>query len=233
MKRLLTIITIFFALLLILLVFARANGLFIVARFADGGDEQKLLGIEITPTPSPTPEPTPTPTPTPTTTPTPKPMSAEVQALLGRNAQVAEEMESRNYMAGRLLIQSVGIDVALFTDGEGTDEAEIRQAICDAYDSAALFTDGVAEYIADHNNQAFSTLNNIQVGDMAYILRGHSIVTAKCTIKMDGHNYGNGILDLNDETVAYLADFFCYTCEDNWNNINILGFDIVDVDFTY
>ena len=76
--------------------------------------------------------------PTPEPTPTPKPVSAEVRALFGRNRRVSLERAEREYMTGRLLIPDAGIDVALFSDGEGDDEALIRQNICDAEDSAAI-----------------------------------------------------------------------------------------------
>ena len=46
-------------------------------------------------------------------------------------------------MAGRLLIPSVGIDVALFLWGEGEDEDVMRQNVTDNLDSAMLYSDGV------------------------------------------------------------------------------------------
>ena len=124
--------------------------------------------------PAATPVPTPIviPSPTPSPTPTPKPVSPEVQALMGLNAQTAEERNRREYMTGRLVIPSAAVNVALFSDGEGEDEAQIRQTICDAEDSAAIYSDGIGIVIADHNNQAFQLLSEMQPGDRAYILRG-------------------------------------------------------------
>lgn len=160
-----------------------------------------------------------------------KPMALETVLLLGRNREAAEEKERRAGMAGRLLVPSAGIDVALFIDGPGADEAEKRQNICDLEDGAALFSDGYGDLIADHNNQAFSLLGNVQPGDRAYILRGHSILTLECSLVMKGHNYGEGVVDEDGLLVSSYTDYICYTCEDNWNNVGIAGFSVVDEDY--
>lgn len=160
-----------------------------------------------------------------------KPMSLEAVIFLGRNKRVAEEKETRYGMAGRLVIPGAGIDVALFTDGIGETEAEKRQAICDAQDSAALFNDGAGDLIGDHNNQAFALLGNVQLGDKAFILRGHSILSLECNLVMTGHNYGQGIVDDEGCFVSSYTDYICYTCEDSWNNVSIVGFSVVDEDY--
>lgn len=160
-----------------------------------------------------------------------KPMALEAVVFLGRNREVAEEMLRRSGMAGRLVVPSAGIDVALFTDGPGADEAEIRQNICDQQDSAAFFTDGLGMLIADHNNQAFSVLNQVQLGDKAVILRGHSIVTLECSLITDGYNYGKGILDEDGYYISSYEDYICYTCKEDWNNVRVVGFSILDEDY--
>lgn len=160
-----------------------------------------------------------------------KPMALEAVVFLGRNREVAEEMLRRSGMAGRLVAPSAGIDVALFTDGPGADEAEIRQNICDQQDSAAFFTDGLGMLIADHNNQAFSVLNQVQLGDKAVILRGHSIVTLECSLITDGYNYGKGILDEDGYYISSYEDYICYTCKEDWNNVRVVGFSILDEDY--
>jgi len=162
---------------------------------------------------------------------TDKPMSLEAVLFLGRNRQTAAEKEQRFGMAGRLVIPGAGIDVALFTDGPGATEAEKRQAICDAEDSAALFSDGAGDLIGDHNNQAFSRLGNVQLGDRAFVLRGHSILSLECDLIMTGHNYGRGIVDDQGYYVSSYTDYICYTCEDSWNNVSIVGFKILDEDY--
>lgn len=160
-----------------------------------------------------------------------KPMALEAVLFLGRNREVAEEMLSRPGMAGRLVIPGAGIDVALFTDGPGADEAEIRQNICDMQDSAAFFTDGLGMLIADHNNQSFSVLPQVQLGDKAVILRGHSIVTLECSLVTDGYNYGKGILDRDGYYITSYEEYICYTCKEDWNNVSVVGFRVLDEDY--
>lgn len=64
------------------------------------------------------------------------------------NETVLEEMANRPGMVGRLVIPSVGVNVALFS---GSD-----QAIVDAQDSAAYFSAGNSMVIGDHWNQGFT-----------------------------------------------------------------------------
>lgn len=174
--------------------------------------------------------PTPTPTPTPSPTPTPKPISPEVQALMGLNAQTAEERNRREYMTGRLVIPSAAVNVALFSDSVGEDEAQIRQAICDAEDSAAIYSDGIGIVIADHNNQAFQFLSEVQPGDKAYILRGESILSLECEVTFDGLNSGMGVTDADSIPATFYADYICYTCGTDWTNVKIVGFKVIDED---
>lgn len=183
---------------------------------------------QLTATPVPTPIVIPSPTPSPT--PTPKPVSPEVQALMGLNEQTAIERNRREYMTGRLVIPSAAVNVALFSDGVGEDEAQIRQAICDAEDSAAIYSDGIGIVIADHNNQAFQFLSEVQPGDRAYILRGESILSLECAVTFDGHNDGEGVTDADGVPATYYAEYICYTCGTDWTNVKIVGFNVIDED---
>lgn len=160
-----------------------------------------------------------------------KPMSLEAVVFLGRNRQVEREISANPGMVGRLVIPSVGISVALYTDGEGATEKEKLQNICDREDAAAFFCDGFGYLIADHNNQAFQILDRVKQGDRAFILRGHSILSLECDLRMDAHNYGQGIVDTEGNYVSALSDYVCYTCQDNWNNVSVAGFRIVDEDY--
>ena len=154
--------------------------------------------------PAATPGPTPivVPPPTPSTTPTPKPVSPEVQALMGLNAQTVEERNRREYMTGRLVIPSAAVNVALFSDGEGEDEAQIRQAICDAEDSAAIYSDGI----------------------------GMVITTLECGITFDGYNDGDGVTDADGVPATFYAEYICYTCGTDWTNVKVVGFNVIDED---
>ncbi len=181
-------------------------------------------------TPAASPSPTPTPTPSPSPTPTPKPMSEEVKALLPRNDEVWIEKHRREFMEGRLLIPSAGIDVALILWGEGENDDDIRQRVTDASDSALLYFDGHGNVIADHKTQDFMTLSEVQPGDAAYILTGDSIYSLRCDLVMDGVNTGSGITDAEGNPVTDREGFTCYTCMEDWTNIRIVGFHIEDLD---
>lgn len=160
-----------------------------------------------------------------------KPMALEAVLFLGRNREVAQEMLERQDMAGRLVIPSAGIDVALFIDSQEENVAKLRQDICDREDSAAFFTDGLGMLIADHNNQSFSRLGQVQTGDKAVILRGHSILTLQCSLVDDGYNYGMGILDGDGYYFTSYEDYVCYTCKEDWNNVLVVCFRVLDEDY--
>ena len=150
--------------------------------------------------------------------------------MMGQNAQTALEKNRREYMTGRLVIPSASVDVALFSDGVGEDEAQIRQAICDAEDSAAIYSDGIGIVIADHNNQAFQFLSEVQPGDRAYILRGESILSLECEVTFDGLNSGMGVTDADGIPATFYAEYICYTCGTDWTNVKIVGFNVIDED---
>lgn len=205
-----------------------------------------LCGCQSSAAPAPTTAPTaiaaPTPTPsaapaTPTPEPTPseKPVSPEVQAMLDENKEVWREMHNRAYMEGRLLIPSVGIDVALFNEGENKENKStevLRQDIVDLEDSALLYYDDpVGNIIADHSNQTFAKLPEIKVGDAAYILSGDRMVTLECVFTTDGINTGYGITDMDGGWHHDDADYVCYTCLEDWTHIQMVGFAMKDEDF--
>ena len=167
----------------------------------------------------------------PAPTDTPKPISDEVLALLDENEEIWVEKHLRHYMVGRLIIPNADINVAVFIHGEGADAAEIRQNVCDADDSAILYSDGVGNIIADHNNQGFINLPLVEEGDMAYIVAGDCIITLECDLVTDGVNTGEGITDTEGKWVSAEEDFTLYTCGEDWVNVKIAGFKEVDEDF--
>lgn len=188
---------------------------------------EDIYALTPTPAPTPTPEPTPEPMPEPTV----KPISPEVLALLEQNEAVWAEKARRYWMAGRLIIPSVNIDVALFINGEGSDIATIRQNVCDAEDSAILYNDTIGNVIADHSNQAFAPLPYVNKGDAAYILEGDCILSLKCEDVMDGINTGEGLTDLDGMWLTANYDIVCYTCGEDWTHIKAAGFMITDADY--
>ncbi len=197
-----------------------------------------------TPTPIPqltlkdVPSATPKPTPTPDSAEeeaasqatTPKPVSEDVLKLLRRNLKVWKETQERPGMDGRLLIPAAGIDVALFSSGEGENVDDMRQRVTDAVDSALLYYDGLGFVIADHSNQAFASLPLVHKGDKAYILEGNSILTLSCDLTTRGINTGAGITDTDGDPVTQEALFTCYTCGEDWTQIYIVGLNEADED---
>ena len=179
---------------------------------------------------APAASPSPAAAETPAPTSSPKPISEEVKALLDENEEVWVEKHLRNYMVGRLIIPAADINVAVFVHGYGADAAEIRQNVCDAEDSAILYSDGVGNIIADHNNQGFINLPLVELGDLAYIVAGDCIITLECDLVTDGINTGNGITDKDGKWVSAEEDFTFYTCGEDWINVKIAGFKEVDED---
>ncbi len=101
------------------------------------------------------------------------------------NESVQAEMQRRPGMNGRLVIPSVGVNVALF---EGH-----AQRFVDAKDSAAYFLAGNTMLVGDHWNQGFSKIKNCHAGTLAYIYRGTSVQTLTCTGVCSGINGGSDL----------------------------------------
>ena len=169
------------------------------------------------------------PTPEPTPTPTPKPVPEDVKQIMEYIPVTAAEMDARTGMFGRLVIPDSGINVALFTDGEGETLAEKRQGLCDAEDSAALYYDEEGAVIADHNNQSFALLIDVLPGQKAYIITSDSVIELICSKLIDGHNNNHkGLVDENYEPIRNAGDFICYTCKETWLDVRIVVLDIID-----
>ncbi len=105
---------------------------------------------------------------------------------------------------GVLSIPSAEISVALFDSYE--------QSVVDAKNSAAHFWGG-SWIIADHNNQAFRTLKNVQPGDTATIHRPDgSQIHLLCVDKYNGKNTGRELVNANGRNVMADHDYLMYTC---------------------
>lgn len=130
------------------------------------------------------------------------------------NETVLEEMANRPGMVGRLVIPSVGVNVALFS---GSD-----QAIVDAQDSAAYFSAGNSMVIGDHWNQGFTKIKSCAVGTKAYIYRGDSIETLTCTNVCRGINNDYDILYEDGTSATTGSWLLMYTCNGaNYHDITI------------
>lgn len=143
-----------------------------------------------------------------------------------RRASVANEISSRSGMFGRLVIPGAGIDVALIIPSSPSR----NQAVTDAKDSACLMLgqhSADSKLIADHNNQAFRNLSSVTPGMSAYIITADGIINLTCSTAINGHNTTYEITDLNYNSVADIADYVCYTCQDSWRNVRVVGFNVV------
>lgn len=123
---------------------------------------------------------------------------------------------------GRLYIPEVNISVALYEDD--------AQFITDRADSAnIIFLGDSDDYtIADHNNQEFSKLFNVNVGMYGYIeLKNGNIISLKCVDVFNGHNTGVRITDENGVNADNRTDYMTYTCMDNWRNVRICLWEII------
>ena len=108
---------------------------------------------------------------------------------------------------GRLVIPSVGIDVATFNS--------YNQATANAPDSAATYYNDVELMVADHRNQEFATLRDCKAGDTAYFKTGDEIMEYVCAKIIKGYNLGK---DLTDEKYVSIwrtnpGGITCYTCQ--------------------
>lgn len=117
---------------------------------------------------------------------------------------------------GRLYIPSVDIDVALYY--------KCSQSVVNRADSAAIFNwkSYSGEIIADHNNQDFKNLLDVNVDTIGYIeLKNGEVINIKCVDILNGHNTGTEITDENYNIVMGKADYLMYTCKNGWRNVRI------------
>ena len=99
----------------------------------------------------------------------------------------------------RLLIRSVGIDVAVYI----AEEREEYQSIVDEENSAVAVKErrDVEYVIADRRSQGFD-LTGIEEGDYAYLLRGKTeIIKYVCTRVCIGTNTGEDVVDDEESSV--------------------------------
>ena len=198
------------------------------------------MPVEVSPmpteiiTPAPTPKPTPEPTPEPTQEPIPAQSPAQEDASIyydysyyPDDGYTTYDFDQSSARAGRLYIPGVGIDV-------GLNSGDNAQAIVDAYDSAwykeYIVGDDQRSYIiGDHNNQGFSTLSYVSVGDEAYITNEDgSTTTLRCREVLDAHNDGWLVTDdgrvLGFEENAYVM----YTCHGGGDGVRVCVFEPIE-----
>lgn len=130
------------------------------------------------------------------------------------NESVQAEMQRRPGMNGRLVIPSVGVNVALF-DGNA-------QRFVDAKDSAAYFLAGNTMLVGDHWNQGFSKIKNCHAGTLAYIYRGTSVQTLTCTGVCSGINGDSDLLYADGSSATMGGGTLMYTCNGaNYHDVTL------------
>lgn len=130
------------------------------------------------------------------------------------NDAVREEMARRPNMYGRLVIPSVGVNVALF--------AVNSQATADAQDSAAYYPFKNYMLVADHWNQGFWKIKRCSAGTKAYIYRGTSIQTLTCTGICRGVNADYDLLYEDGSSATTGSGIIMYTCNgSNYHDVTI------------
>lgn len=129
---------------------------------------------------------------------------------------ILREISNRPGMVGRLFIQSVGINVAIFQTSICRNET---QDIVDAKDSAAYMPDALEYFkqiiIGDHVYQGFDKIKNVCPGEtIAYIDFGNHTQSYICTKKFIGRNTGSDLVDLSGASIAGQNDngLCMYTC---------------------
>ena len=126
---------------------------------------------------------------------------------------------------GRLYIPSVGISVQLYETVNGDHKA---QGYVDAWDSAAyrISHKGGCGFIADHYNQGFIDIKNCEVGCFCYIISENGVEVFKCVKTTNGRNDGSNLYTADGEKLSDIdyADFACYTCDGNWQNVYMVFF---------
>jgi sortase (surface protein transpeptidase) len=124
------------------------------------------------------------------------------------NVNIYEDMADLYY--GRLYIPDLNIEVNLYYGWQ--------KYITDRLDSANIFffDDDEGFTIADHNNQAFANLHNVQIGTTAYINNKYlGRIDIVCVGTLTGYNITKAIVDENGNNAMKLEDYMMYTCIEN------------------
>ena len=151
-----------------------------------------------------------------------------------------------NGAVGRWVVPSAGINVACYwttslasTVSEAEEVQAMRQAIVDAWDSAAItgyawdctnLSTMCGILIADHCNQEFSALKYVSVGMEAYMDYGSYQQKYVCTGFEYGSNDGHNIMDADGNYIynkSNPGEITCYTCNGNWQNVILVSFQPV------
>lgn len=133
-----------------------------------------------------------------------------------------------NEYFGRLYIPELNINVALYYSHE--------RFVTDRIDSANIFMVGLGPgyIIADHNNQEFFKLLQVNIGMTGYIVHRYSfsgISHIKCIDVFYGHNTGKALIYENGESAMNKAEYTMYTCRQNSYNVLICLWNVTRTEY--
>ena len=121
--------------------------------------------------------------------------------------------------AGRLVIPSVGISVAVNLPGEDA------QLTADEPDSACWMEYGYGQnpVIGDHVNQEFSALSLVKPGDTCTLVKGGRPYEYRCLSVGYGSNIETDVLDSSGVSIFQREEdkLFLYTCANGWRYVFI------------
>ena len=155
-----------------------------------------------------------------TTSPIEIPTEVESPSQVTQEPQVNLN-DNRSGFIGRLVIPSVGIDLAC----RESFDSDTAQKYVDEKDSAAIYWVKNARVVADHNNQGFANLSKVNIGDNAELyLKDGSQVSYVVVNKFQGHNTEYELTD-NDYNCIFddnIGGLTLYTCYAGWRNVWIV-----------
>lgn len=124
----------------------------------------------------------------------------------------------------KLESQDMGIDVLICDERNGRKNSQylVDKAYCAAY-----FVLRGKAVIADHNYQGFENIKSAIVNKTTLTFDNKTYV---CVAKFNGHNTGKDIVDNSYKPIndSYPGDILLYTCNNNWRNITITLWDVVN-----
>lgn len=127
---------------------------------------------------------------------------------------------------GRLYIPAIEINV-----GVSMAEMPYAQVVTDRKDSACWleWPNSINPVIADHVNQDFAKLSEVQIGDECYVARGDELYKYKCTGTMLGRNTEYDLYDDNGTSIDFYGSdhLAMYTCYNGWRIIFIADWTLV------
>jgi sortase (surface protein transpeptidase) len=167
-------------------------------------------------------------------------ISALPKSVKSGLSTVAKQMEKCERMIGRLYIPAVGMTpLALYAIGTKNDNTDYwkGQAITDREDSGTVVAIADALVIGDHAGQNFQVLENVKVGDYAYISYGSSVITLRCVNKTNDIYIGAHYNDFINSLSPFFGDMGGYVFMKTCNGLGdgrrvVVQWEVIDGDIS-